>query len=332
MIVDVEGNTILNPNSNTRTISYEIAVSCDDCLGGSAYEGSFTSNTTDLLVFGFDDGSEACAEVRAVSGNTNDVSEWTETSCATASCVADCVAGDVTGDGQVNVLDIVATVNYILEGGDDFAVDCGDVTGDGLVNVLDIVASVNLILEGRVADATKASLIKEGNALNLNADGYIGAVQMTLTHDSDFSIELTENAMVADYRTNGNETTLIVVAPTGKKIFTAEGDYTINDVIVANSATEIDAVLAPTSFSLSEAYPNPFNPTTSINLSIPESGFVSVQVYNVIGQLVGTLANGYMDASDYSFTWNASSAPSGLYLITASTANHTSTQKVMLLK
>jgi flagellar hook assembly protein FlgD len=83
---------------------------------------------------------------------------------------------------------------------------------------------------------------------------------------------------------------------------------------------------------LSEAYPNPFNPSTSINLSIPEAGHVSVMVYNVMGQLVSTLADGQMDASDYSFTWDASAISSGVYLITATTANHTSTQKGMFLK
>ena len=51
-----------------------------------------------------------------------------------------------------------------------------------------------------------------------------------------------------------------------------------------------------------------------------------------MGQLVSTLADGYMDASVYSFTWNASSVPSGVYLVTATAANQTSTQKVMLLK
>jgi len=47
---------------------------------------------------------------------------------------------------------------------------------------------------------------------------------------------------------------------------------------------------------------------------------------------VSTLADGHMNASDYSFTWDASSVPSGVYLITAATVNQTSTQKVMFLK
>ena len=243
-----------------------------------------------------------------------------------------CVPGDVNADETVNVLDIVATVNYILEGGDTFAVDCADVNADGSVNVLDIVATVNFILEGRNTDATSANLIKTGNALSLNADGYIGGVQMTLSHGLDFSLELTDKAMVADYRTNGNSTTLVIVAPQSDELFIAEGSYEIVDMIVANSAGQMDVNVVPTSFVLSEAYPNPFNPSTSVNLSIPEAGYVSVQVYNVMGQLVSTLADGYMDASVYSFTWNASSVPSGVYLVTATAANQTSTQKVMLLK
>jgi len=154
---------------------------------------------------------------------------------------------------------------------------------------------------------------------------------MTLSHGADFSIELTDKAMVADYRTDGNETTLIIVAPESDELFIADGEYVIVDMIVANSAGPMD-VSKPSSFELSEAYPNPFNPSTSINLSIPEAGQVSVMVYNVMGQLVSTLADGHMDASDYSFTWDASSVSSGVYLITATTANQTSTQKVMLLK
>jgi hypothetical protein len=192
---------------------------------------------------------------------------------------------------------------------------------------------VNVILGGRASDATTASINKEGNIFNLNADGYIGAVQMTLSHDANFSIELTDKAMVADYRTNGNETTLIVVVPETNELFVANGEYEIVELIVANSNGQMDDVsMTPTSFALSAAYPNPFNPTTSLNLSVAEAGHVSVQVYNVMGQLVSTLADGHMDASEYSLTWDASAISSGVYLITATTANHTTTQKVMLLK
>jgi hypothetical protein len=342
-------------NNANRDVSYSISVSCDACLDGEAWSAVWGAATSDFLVYGFDDGSEVCASVTGISTELG-VTEASGEACAAAgleevlgctdpeannydesantddnSCEY-CSPGDVNGDAAVNVLDIVATVNYILEGGDDFAVDCADINGDGAVNVLDIVATVNFILEGRTVDASSVRLIKAGNALNLNADGYIGGVQMTLSHGADFSIELTDKAMVADYRTNGNETTLIIVAPESDELFIATGKYDIVDMIVANSAGQMDVSIVPSSFELSAAYPNPFNPTTSLNLSVAEAGHVSVQVYNVMGQLVSTLADGHMGASEYTFTWDASAISSGVYLITATTANHTSTQKVMLLK
>ena len=378
-------------SNSSRDVSYTVSISCDACLYGGPWSGIFEAATSDFLIYGFDDGSTACANVVGVSselGNTaasddvcatagvegegcsddqfdcgdgqcipggyycdgssehgnagwgpdcaNGADEILDECCANgsyddATCAEPCTPGDVNNDGNIDVLDIVGSVNYILEGGDDFAIDCADVTGDGIINVLDIVATVNIILGNRSIDATSASLIKTGDALNLNADGFIGGIQMTLSHGADFSIELTDRAMVADYRTDGNETTLIIVAPESDELFIADGEYEIIDMIVANSAGQMD-VTNPSSFELSEAYPNPFNPSTSINLSIPEAGHVSVMVYNVMGQLVGTLVDGQMDASDYSFTWDASASPSGVYLITATTANHTSTQKVMLLK
>ena len=59
-------------------------------------------------------------------------------------------------------------------------------------------------------------MIQTENGVNINAEGYIGGVQMTLSHGSDFSIELTDNAYVAEYRTNGNSTMLIVINPEGE--------------------------------------------------------------------------------------------------------------------
>ena len=73
----------------------------------------------------------------------------------------------------------------------------------------------------------------EGNTLNISGNGFIGAVQMTLSHGADFSIELTSDAMVAEYRTNGDATTLIVVAPNSDEIFTATGDFKVEEAIFA---------------------------------------------------------------------------------------------------
>ena len=272
-----------------------------------------------------------CAEQMGIPCEGGEYVPPAEGECCSTCVEFECTAGDVNDDSEVNVLDIVAIVGYILNGGDDFPVGCADVNFDGSVNVLDIVAVVGQILNGRSVDANSAKLIQKSDMLTIEADGFIGAVQMTLAHGNDFTINLTDKAMVADYTTKGNQTTLIIVAPHAEELFISNDSYTIVDLVVANSVDQIE-VLSPESFTLGEAFPNPFNPSTSFNLSVPEAGNVSVLVYNVMGQVVAILADGYFDANNYSFTWDASSVPSGVYLVTASSVNNISTQKVMLLK
>ncbi len=254
-------------------------------------------------------------------------------SCEETCSDDECTMGDVNGDGDVNVLDIIQIVGYVISGTADFDLACADSNGDGVVNILDIVALVNTILGGRVdtLDATSGTLIRSSHALSLQANGYIGGVQMTLKHGSDFKIELTDNAFVADYKTVGTETILVIVVPEGEELFTFAGDFEIVDMIVANSSDRVN-VTAPTEFSLSEAYPNPFNPSTTVELTLPEAGHVSVMVYNITGQFIAELADSYMDANQYQFTWQGENVPSGMYLLRAEYAGQVSTQKLMLLK
>jgi hypothetical protein len=241
--------------------------------------------------------------------------------------------GDVNADMATNVLDIVQIVNYILGSVDfdDCTFDSADINSDGAANVLDIVAIVNVILDGRSVDASSARLINEAGAVSIDANGFIGAVQMTLNHKSDFSINLTDDAMVAEYVTKGNTTTLVVVVPENDQIFTSNGSFEITEMIVANSSTEINVIMA-TEFSLMAAYPNPFNPSTTLSLNMPEDGFVSVKVFNIMGRVVATLAEGNMEKNTYSFTWNASEMPSGVYMVRAEAMGEVSSQKLMLLK
>ena len=153
---------------------------------------------------------------------------------------------------------------------------------------------------------------------------------MTLSHGSNFSIELTNNAYVAQSHTDGNQTKLMVVNP-GTELFTAEGEFEIVEVIAVNGDDYID-VVNPDAISLSDAYPNPFNPTTSFELQVGTAGHVNMNVYNLMGQLVGTLVNNTMDAGNYNITWDATNFSSGMYIVKAETVNGVASQKVMLIK
>ena len=245
----------------------------------------------------------------------------------------ECTMGDVNGDGLVNVLDIVQIVAYIVDGDANFDTACADNNGDGVVNVLDVVALVSDIVNGggRFDDAASAQLIKSANGLTLKADGYIGGVQMTLSHGADFTINLSDNAWISDYSTSGSQTILVIVEPAEGNLFTTSGDFEIVDMIIANSHDAVSTMVVR-EFALSDAYPNPFNPSTTVELTVPEAGHVSVMVYNITGQLIAELADSYMGANQYQFTWQGENVPSGMYLLRAEYAGQVSTQKLMLLK
>ena len=154
---------------------------------------------------------------------------------------------------------------------------------------------------------------------------------MTLSHDSDFSIELTDQSMVSKYITQDNTTTLIIAAPYTQHLFTVSGDYSITDMIVASSSEQI-SVSTPSMFALESAYPNPFNPSTSLRLHIPMESSVNVSVYNLMGQRVDIIHDGLLSSGYTNLTWNASNFPSGMYIVRATSNAYTTSQKIMLLK
>jgi hypothetical protein len=88
----------------------------------------------------------------------------------------------------------------------------------------------------------------------------------------------------------------------------------------------------PLSFELYQNYPNPFNPTTTISYQILRNGFVSLIVYDALGRKVQTLVNEEKARGKYSFVFDASSLPSGVYFYTLRAGEFISTKKLMLIK
>ena len=99
---------------------------------------------------------------------------------------------------------------------------------------------------------------------------------------------------------------------------------------VFTSVEQIDQL--PNGFALSQNYPNPFNPSTKINFSIPQRDYVSLKVYNVLGQQVAELINKNMETGTYSVDFNASNLPSGVYVYTLSAGSTKLSNKMMLIK
>ena len=107
-----------------------------------------------------------------------------------------------------------------------------------------------------------------------------------------------------------------------------------NNVEVETQSYDInfsDRVL-PVKTELSGSYPNPFNPTTSINYGLEKDGHVEIMIYDAAGRLVEELVNGHQEGGSYSITWNASNQASGMYFAKMVAGDVVQTQKLVLLK
>ena len=118
----------------------------------------------------------------------------------------------------------------------------------------------------------------------------------------------------------------------------ANGNMSETTNVVTTSIVSVDDLeMIPTAYGLSQNYPNPFNPTTSIEFALPEAAQVSLEIYNLLGQKVRTLVNGYVPAGYINTSWdgldqNGKEISSGTYIYRLQTADQTFSKKMVLMK
>ncbi len=117
------------------------------------------------------------------------------------------------------------------------------------------------------------------------------------------------------------------------KLITLKGDIPAWSVNGVNKITELsEKNPLPENISLEKVYPNPFNPSTSIYYAIPEDLEVSLNIYNLQGQVVESLVDGNVNAGYHKIVWNADSNSSGVYFLKMIVGEHVTTQKLLLVK
>ena len=110
--------------------------------------------------------------------------------------------------------------------------------------------------------------------------------------------------------------------------------FYIDDLSFSGGATAVNENPAhvPDKFRLMQNYPNPFNPSTNISYQLPKSSFVTLKVYDILGNEITTLVNEEKSPGTYSISFNASNLPSGIYFYVMQAGNFYKVNKMTLLK
>ncbi len=160
-----------------------------------------------------------------------------------------------------------------------------------------------------------------GNALNVKLNAALQKVNQGNNNSAINQLGAFNNQVEALVRTNR-------LVPEYGETLTAEALDIIQDLSRRLSVQ----VEQPSSFALAQNYPNPFNPSTTIRFDIPKSGYVTLKVYDILGNEAASLVNETLTANSYEIKWDAVNYPSGVYFYRLTAENYTETRKMMLIK
>ena len=116
--------------------------------------------------------------------------------------------------------------------------------------------------------------------------------------------------------------------------FEGNGDIYLDNIYFTDGLTSIDEVAGtlPSAYTLEQNYPNPFNPTTKIKFTLPVANQVTLTVYNMLGQQVATLVDGFVNAGTYEAEFDAARFASGTYIYSITAGDFTAAKKMLLMK
>jgi len=213
-------------------------------------------------------------------------------------------------------------------GGFSFLVPAGAVEEDAIITV---------ISDGRET-ALGGGMIAMDNAL------VIGPAGVEMEESFRLSIDLAD----VDF-TGMDAVKLDIVAVDGENVTSLEATVDLDQMAVSAeipatgtyrfvwNPSKAGSAGIPETYALHQNYPNPFNPTTTIRFDIPETGFASLRIYDVLGREVVTLMHEEIPAGKHAYSWNGKDmygriAATGIYFYRLETADFTKTHKMLLVK
>lgn len=198
------------------------------------------------------------------------------------------------------------------------------------------------LANGDVVELTAGVLPVELSSFNANVNG------TSVTLNWSTATELNNNGFEVQRKSGDEFVTVAFIKGAGTTTETQNYSYSDKNLAVGkysyrlkqvdfNGTFEYSNVInvdlySPNEFVLDQNYPNPFNPSTIISFSVPQSSFVTLKVYDVLGNEVSTLVNETKEAGKYNVSFDAAGLSNGVYFYSINSDNFTSTKKMILMK
>ena len=218
--------------------------------------------------------------------------------------------------------------------------------------------SLGLVFGAAKVGLKNAEVSNDGLNLTIESNQDVHGIQFDLKYDpsnltfngaesllDDFTFEYKERE-AGDVRglmfsMQGKKINVDDVTSAIKFNFEGKGTVDFENIIVAGTNGQkiedvtfasFDIDTTPQATELKSSFPNPFNPSTTVNYTLSDEGAVNIVVYDAIGRQVAELVNGIQSPGVYSINWDASNHASGAYFLRMATGSYTSSQKLMLVK
>lgn len=260
----------------------------------------------------------------------------------TVSCVPhSTIPGDANGSYAVDVADVITTINYVTgQNPQPFLFDAADVNGDGQINVLDIVSIINIILYGNQGksdyEQQTAIYTVENDTLYINTPVALGGLQFSIANCTYDEVELLEamKGFEVVHVTNPDGTLTLLAysmsgktVPAGKSALMRLGGNELNDITLSDPSGHnvialkggtvgiTDAETLPA--QIMKAFPNPFSSEVHLDITVgTQSSNVMLVFTDITGRSVHSSTVDTPVAGRYSYTWNATAMPKGVYFAT----------------
>ena len=296
-------------------------------------------------------------------GNTEDFLQQLVDECGDLCINGGCStsSGDLNEDEILNIQDLITMVNHIL--GSSLVVDCAleaaDMNVDGIVNIQDLISLVNAILGSSRSLALNGSAIidhvisGDDLILNIKSDIDVVGIQLSVMGDESIDFQLKDNSHVNQKSNHLNGMNHYLAysifnqpfdSRTNEILIQSAGDVSLDDVQVMVADVNGDLLYltysnsgeiyqsGPHVFELAALYPNPFNPSTEVQFSLPMDGHVKLAAYDIRGKEVSMIFEGAQSMGQHSYTWNASDLASGVYYVRLQAGSMITSQKALLIK